>query len=96
MLGSCAVGPWRSSSLGPTQAVGSHGRPTQLATRQDLAALGSELRADMAEVKGDVKAEMAELRGDVKEALAQNLKVLVLTIVSATVIPGGLITNVLS
>ena len=45
-----------------------------LATRTDLAALGSELRGEMAEVRGEMaqlrgelKGEMAELRGEVAE-----------------------------
>ena len=38
---------------------------TDLATRQDLAALGSELRGEIAQLRG----EMAELRGEVRTQL---------------------------
>lgn len=57
---------------------------SQLATKQDLALLSAELRG-----------EMAEFRGEMSDALAQNIKVVILTIMSATVILGGLITTVL-
>lgn len=36
--------------------------PERLATKDDLAVLGSGLRAEMAELRGDVRTEMADLR----------------------------------
>ncbi len=36
----------------------------QLATKQDLNALGTELRGEMTGLRGELKGEMAELRGD--------------------------------
>ena len=69
---------------------------TQLATKQDLALITAELRADMAELKGELRTDMGEFKGEVSAALAQNLKVMVLTVMSATVILAGLITTVLA
>lgn len=75
---------------------------SHLATRQDVAIVSAELRAEMADLKGALKSDMGELKvefadltGQVTAALALNIKVLVLTIMSATVILGGLITTVL-
>ena len=42
-----------------------------LATRADLAALGSELRGEMAELRGELKGEMAEVRGEIAELRAE-------------------------
>ena len=40
--------------------------PQRLATKDDLAVLGSELRAEMADLRGDLRVEMAQLRTELK------------------------------
>ena len=40
--------------------------PERLATKDDLAVLGSELRAEMADLRGDLRVEMAQLRTELK------------------------------
>jgi hypothetical protein len=40
--------------------------PQRLATKDDLAVLGSELRAEMAELRTDLRVEMAQLRTEFK------------------------------
>jgi hypothetical protein len=45
--------------------------PERLATKDDLAVLGSELRAEMSDLRGDLRAEMADLRGDLRAEMAQ-------------------------
>jgi len=37
---------------------------SELATRADVAAMGSSLRGEMAELRGELRSEMAELRGE--------------------------------
>lgn len=45
--------------------------PQRLATKDDLAVLGSDLRAEMAELRGDLRAEMADLRTELRTGLAE-------------------------
>lgn len=40
--------------------------PQRLATKDDLAVFGSELRAEMADLRGDLRVEMAQLRTELK------------------------------
>lgn len=42
----------------------------ELATRQDLKALGSELRNEMTELKSELRGEMAELRSELRGEMA--------------------------
>jgi hypothetical protein len=42
-----------------------------LATKQDLAVLGTDLRAEMAALGADVRAEIAELRSDLRAEMAE-------------------------
>lgn len=43
----------------------------ELATKNDLAVLGHELRAEMAELRGELRADMAELRGELRADMAK-------------------------
>ena len=79
-----------------------------LATKQDLALLSAELRGEMADLRGEMadlrgemRGEMGEMRGSfaaleakIDSSAAQNLKVMVLTVLTSTVMLGGYITAV--
>ncbi len=45
--------------------------PERLATKDDLAVLGSDLRTEMAELRGELRNEMAVLRGDLRTEMAE-------------------------
>jgi transcription termination factor NusB len=68
---------------------------SQLATKQDVAALRSELKGDFAELKGGVAADLARLDAKIDSKAAESLRVTVLTALSTTVLLGGYITAVL-
>ncbi len=71
----------------------------QLATKQDLSRLASELRGEMAELRGEMaelRGEMAELRGDVRGEIGQlrsematNLRIMI----AAQVLIAGLLAS---
>ena len=44
--------------------------PDRLATKDDLAVLGSDLRAEMADLRTELKTEMADLRTELKTEMA--------------------------
>ncbi len=44
--------------------------PDRLATKDDVAVVGSELRTEMADLRGDLRSEMAHLRGDLRSEMA--------------------------
>ncbi len=45
--------------------------PERLATKDDLAVLGSDLRREMADLRSDLRSEMADLRTDLRVEMAQ-------------------------
>ena len=45
--------------------------PTRLATKDDLAVLGADLRTEMAELSGSLRAEMAALGGSLRVEMAE-------------------------
>ena len=45
--------------------------PDTVATKADLAILGSDLRVEMAELRGELRGEMAELRGELRGEMAE-------------------------
>lgn len=45
--------------------------PERLATKDDLAVLGSDLRAEMADLRGDLRAEIADLRTELRTGIAE-------------------------
>ena len=45
--------------------------PERLATKDDPAIIGSELRTEMAELRGDLRTEMAELRTELRTGFAE-------------------------
>jgi hypothetical protein len=55
--------------------------PMALATKSDLAVLGSELRVEMA----DLRSETAKLGGDLRSEMAQQARLLMITTLSTTV-----------
>ncbi|MBS1838999.1 MAG: hypothetical protein JST64_14995 [Actinobacteria bacterium] len=42
----------------------------RLATEDDLAVLGSDLRSEMADLRGELRSEMADLRGELRSEMA--------------------------
>ena len=55
------------------------------ATKSDLAVLGSELRSEMSELKGELRSEMSELRGELKAEIADRTSSAVRTMVLAMI-----------
>ena len=55
--------------------------PDDLATKADLAVLGSELRVEMADLRGEV----AQLGGDLRAEMGQQTRLLMITMLTTTV-----------
>ena len=66
----------------------------QLATKDDLALLGRELRAEMAELGGELRGEMAELHGELKADLTSNLRLMITAQVTTMLMLGTWVTAV--
>jgi len=59
--------------------------PQQLATKDDLAVLGSDLRAEMATLGGQLRTEMADLRGELRSEIQKSAASTIRTIVFAMI-----------
>ena len=55
--------------------------PTRLATKDDLAVLGADLRTEMAELSGSLRVEMAELRVEMRDLTSQQTRTLMIGLV---------------
>lgn len=65
--------------------------PDRLATRDDLATLGSELRGEMAELRSELRGEMAELRSEIATASSETIRTIVFAMLATNATLVGLV-----
>ncbi len=67
----------------------------RLATEDDLAVLGSDLRSEMADLRGELRSEMADLRGElrseIQKAAGSTIRTIVLSMVASNATLVGLV-----